>query len=119
MRGLLLLFQMTGIPRLVVRLMLDRRVPLGVKLLPPAAIVYLISRIDIVPDIVPVLGRIDDVLVLIVSLVLFLALAPKDVVLEHLRRGGNDPGTKGRDSRPRPNVIDGSYRIADDDEPGQ
>ena len=83
-RGVLLLLNMTGVPRLTYRLMLDGRVPLRLKLILPAALVYLISRIDIIPDSVPVIGRIDDVVVILVSLAVFLGLAPRDIVLEHL-----------------------------------
>ena len=111
MRGLLLLLNTTGVPRLVYRLMLDRRVPLVTKLIIPAGILYLVSPIDLVPDIVPALGRIDDVLVLAFSILLFLLLAPMDVIREHLRggRGGGD-GPDGGSGR----VIEGSYRIKDE-----
>ena len=42
LRGLWVLLSMTGIPRLIVRLMLDSRVPFRLKLLLPAAILYII-----------------------------------------------------------------------------
>ena len=114
LRGLLMLMNMTGIPRLVMRLMLDRRVPLGTKLILPAAVVYLILPFDIVPDIVPALGRIDDVLVLLISLVMFLALAPREVVSEHLR--GGRPADRDRRDDPDNPVIDGKYRVLDEEE---
>ncbi len=114
LRGLILLLQFTGVPRLVKGLMLDRRVPLRLKLILPAALVYLILPFDLVPDILPVLGRIDDVLALLLSLVLFLGLAPKDVVLEHL---GRPSGSTGRDSsKSDKNVIEGDYRVIKDDD---
>ena len=53
---------------------------------------------------VPVLGRIDDVLVLVAALALFLGTAPKHLASEH---GGGRPGADGE-------VIDGSYRFIDD-----
>ena len=114
MRALLLLLNMTGVPRLTYRLMLDGRVPLRLKLILPASLVYLISRIDFIPDVVPIIGRIDDVVVILVSLAVFLAMAPRDVVLEHLGRGK----AQGRTSEPKSpegKVIDGSYRIVDDE----
>jgi uncharacterized membrane protein YkvA (DUF1232 family) len=108
---------MTGIPRLVVRLMLDRRVPLRHKLILPAAAIYLISPFDLIPDIVPALGRLDDVLVVLVSLAMFLLMAPRDVVLEHIRnRGGPGEGGGDAEERPKSKVIEGKYRIEDDDE---
>ena len=113
-----MLLNMTGVPRLVLGLMADRRVPLGLKLILPAALAYIISPIDLVPDMLPVLfpvlGRIDDVLVAVLSLALFLSMAPKEVVWEHLhggkgrspQSGASEPGT----------VIEGSYRVVDEDE---
>ena len=41
-RMILLLLNMTGIPRLMIKLMLDRRVPLKVKLVPVVALIYLV-----------------------------------------------------------------------------
>jgi uncharacterized membrane protein YkvA (DUF1232 family) len=46
----------------------DPRVPLGSKLLVGGAIVWLISPIDLVPEFIPLLGPLDDVIV--VALVL-------------------------------------------------
>ena len=111
LRGVLLLLNATGIPRLVLRLMLDPRVPLRHKLILPAAIVYLVSPYDIVPHILP---GIDDVIVILVSLALFLAMAPRDVVVEHIRNRGGRGAYE--ESRPEENVIEGSYRIKDDEE---
>ena len=114
LRALMMLLNMTGVPRLVLRLMMDRRVPLRLKLLMPAALVYLVSPIDLVSDIVPPLTYIDDVLVILLALAIFLAMAPRDVVLEHMRRPGGG-SAEGSARRPRPKVIEGSYRIEDDD----
>ena len=113
LRGLLTLLNMTGVPRLVFRLMLDRRVPLGLKLILPAAVIYLILPLDIVPDILPAFGRIDDVLVILIALVMFLGMAPKEVLSEHLR--GAPANDVPRDSDGK--VIEGEYhRVEDDDE---
>ncbi len=105
MRLLLTILQMTGVPRLVFRLMIDRRVPMRLKLILPAALVYLISPFDLLRDMVPVLGRIDDVLVLAGALALFLGTAPRYLASEH--GGDRRPGADGK-------VIDGSYRFIDD-----
>ena len=113
---------MAGLPRLVMGLMLDRRVPLRLKLLLPAAIVYLVSPIDLIPDLIlPVLGRVDDVIVIAVALAVFLAMAPRDVVLEHVRRrktGQAKDGSGDDSGRPRKPVIEGTYRIEDDEQEG-
>ena len=113
------ILNMTGIPRLVFRLVLDPRVPLRTKLILPAAIAYLILPFDFFPDfIVPRLGHVDDVLVLLISVVLFLILAPKEVVYEHLR-SGRPGGKKPGDDPADPPVIEGSYKILDEDEKPQ
>ena len=107
----------TGLLRLVLRLLMDRRVPLGLKLVIPAAIAYIISPFDLVPDLFPALGHIDDISVAILALVIFLAFSPKDVVSEHVRRRRSD-SIGGRDDDDRqsgPNVIEGKYRFEDDD----
>jgi uncharacterized membrane protein YkvA (DUF1232 family) len=117
LRGLYQLLSMTGIPRLVFRLMMDRRVPLWTKFIIPAGIVYLILPFDVLPDMVPALGRIDDLLAIIFSVGLFLALAPGNVVTEHIRGtpNGDDNDTDDDDSS-KPGVVDGSFRYLDDDE---
>jgi|TARA_B100000809_G_scaffold31429_1_gene27335 uncharacterized membrane protein YkvA (DUF1232 family) len=108
---------MTGIPRLVFRLMMDRRVPLWTKFIIPAGIVYLILPFDVLPDMVPALGRIDDLLAIVFSVGLFLALSPGKVVSEHIR---GTPAGDGNDSNdedsPKSSVVDGSFRYLDDDE---
>ena len=118
LRGLMLLLNFTGVPRLVMRLMTDRRVPLGVKSILPATIIYLISPIDLIPEnILPLFGRIDDAIVLFLGLALFLGLSPRDVVLEHLRNRGAPSGVRGSDAqKSNEKVIDGEYRVVDEDE---
>ena len=116
-RIILLLFNVKFIPRLVGRLLVDHRVPIRLKLLLPAALLYLISPIDFVSDILPVLGWIDDGLVIIASLLIFLWKAPKDAIFQHLRqregiRVDSTPGPKTSEVT----VIDGHYRYSDDDE---
>ena len=116
LRGVLYLLNMTGVPRLVFRLMMDRRVPLRVKLILPAALVYLISPFDAVHDIVPIFGRIDDVLVVIFSLVFFLGTAPREIVMEHIRGPRSGDTGSGSDKKKRGSVIEGEYQVLDDDE---
>lgn len=104
--------KMTNLLKLVFRLMLDRRIPLGLKLILPVAAIYLISPLDIVPDILPVLGRVDDILVILIALAIFLGMAPRKIVAEHLR--GAPVNSQSRNSKCK--VIDGQYRSIDDDE---
>jgi uncharacterized membrane protein YkvA (DUF1232 family) len=120
LRALYQLLSMTGIPRLVFKLVMDRQVPLWTKLILVAGLAYLISPIDLLPDrMVPVFGRLDDLLAIVLSIALFLVIAPREVVAEHIR--GGRPGPDGGrsvdgDSRSGANVVDGSYRYLDDDD---
>jgi len=66
------------------RLFWDRRVPLWAKLIPPAALAYVLSPVDIIPDVALGLGQLDDIAVLLIGVKLFIELAPPEVVREHL-----------------------------------
>ncbi len=110
--SMFMLLARSGIMRLLFKLMTDRRVPLRLKVIIPAAIVYLLSPFDLVPDIIPVSGWIDDILVIVVSLTLFLTMAPRDVVLEHIRGGRSDGGTG---AKREGKIVDGEYRVIDDE----
>ena len=113
-RGILTLLSMTGIPRLIVRLMMDRRVPFRLKLLLPAAVAYIISPIDVVPDFLPFLGRIDDLLALAVAGLLLILLAPRDVLME-LAGGSPARRDSGADAGSGATIIEGEYRTLDDE----
>ena len=117
--GIVRLLTFTRVPRLVMGLMMDRRVPIRLKLVLPAAVAYIISPVDLVPDFLGTLARIDDLVVAFLAVAVFLALAPREVVAEHLR--GTGPGsTRGRsvdeERGPKPEVIEGSYHFTDEDD---
>ncbi|HKZ82526.1 MAG TPA: DUF1232 domain-containing protein [Anaerolineae bacterium] len=70
--------------RLIFELMRDSRVPIWMRLIPLVGIVYLLSPIELMPDIALLpFGLIDDLVVIIICLTIFLALAPKDIVDDH------------------------------------
>jgi uncharacterized membrane protein YkvA (DUF1232 family) len=98
--------------RLAWRLFLDRRVPLWTKIVPPAALAYVLSPIDIISDVPPVgLNQLDDVAVLLLGLKLFIELAPPEVVREHLQALGAriEEWRVVDDEEPR--VVEGQYEI--------
>lgn len=75
--------------RLYVHLMRDGRVPLWPKLIVVFSLCYLISPLDFVPDVmVPVVGQLDDLLVLWLAFRTLVRLSPPEVVAEHLSRIG-------------------------------
>ena len=94
--------------------MLDTRIPIRLKLIPAAALIYFLSPIDLFPDIVPFLSHIDDIIVMLLAVTIFLAMAPSGVVTEHIRTRGSATDESTR-RHPRGKVIEGSYRIEDDD----
>lgn len=70
-------------------LILDRRVALRLKLIPLGAVFYLLLPYDLIPDfMVPVIGEIDDVLILFLAFRLFLHLVPAEILREHQQRVG-------------------------------
>ena len=69
--------------RLAVRLVRDPRVPAIAKALPVAALLYVVSPLDLIPDVLPVLGQLDDISFLIVALEGFLKICPAAVVAYH------------------------------------
>jgi uncharacterized membrane protein YkvA (DUF1232 family) len=81
-----LLTNLPSFVKLFTRLIKDERVALGPKLLVAALLAYIILPTDIVPDFLVGLGQLDDLVVLITGLRLFLRLCPAEVVREHLHR---------------------------------
>jgi uncharacterized membrane protein YkvA (DUF1232 family) len=71
------------------RLMRDSRVPTAEKALFAAAIVYVISPIDFIPDVFPFIGQIDDVYVVALTLIRLINRTNEDVVRENWRGGGD------------------------------
>jgi uncharacterized membrane protein YkvA (DUF1232 family) len=70
--------------RLAWRLLADRRVPLLARAVLPAVVLYLAMPLDIVPDFIPVVGYLDDVLIILGAAWLFLRLVPAAVLDDHL-----------------------------------
>jgi uncharacterized membrane protein YkvA (DUF1232 family) len=68
---------------LLKRLVGDPRVPRKSKLILGATIVYLVSPIDVVPDFLPGVGQLDDVIVALLALHSILNRVDGEVVVEH------------------------------------
>ena len=71
--------------RLVLHLFRDPNVPVYLKLLPLAAVIYVLIPTDFIPDIFPVVGQLDDLTALIVGGKVFIELAPQKVVAQYLQ----------------------------------
>ncbi|MEB3750728.1 YkvA family protein [Geobacillus sp. FSL W8-0032] len=64
----------------------DRRVSVWLRLFMLAVAAYAFSPIDLIPDFVPVLGYVDDLLLVPLGIYLALKWLPKDIVAEHRAR---------------------------------
>lgn len=81
-----LLFNLPKFIRLFIRLFKDPRVPWHLKAVVIGALIYVLSPIDLVPGfLAPVLGQIDDVIILVAAIRYFLKRCPQDVLWEHVR----------------------------------
>lgn len=61
----------------------DPRVPWHAKALAAAVAAYALSPIDLIPDFIPVLGYLDDLLLLPLGIAMVVRLIPPDVMAEH------------------------------------
>jgi uncharacterized membrane protein YkvA (DUF1232 family) len=80
------------LPNLVVllgRLLKDSRVPMAEKALFVGAIVYVISPLDFIPDVIPFVGQVDDIYVVALVLMRLINRTNEDVVREHWTGGGD------------------------------
>ena len=94
--------------RLAWRLMREPRVALVAKALPVLAALYVVSPLDFIPDVLPVLGQMDDLGILILSVKLFLRMCPPAAASFHA-----EAITSGRrfvPMNPADVVIDATYR---------
>lgn len=71
------------------RLMTDRRVPLAEKAFVAAAIVYAVSPLDLIPDLFPFVGQIDDAYLIGLTLLRLVNYTDATVVREHWHGGGD------------------------------
>jgi len=76
------LLHLPNFARLYWRLFRERRVPILPKALLVLTLVYVVSPLDVIPDFIPVIGEMDDVVVVLSGLWLFIRLCPPEVVSE-------------------------------------
>jgi len=75
--------------RLLGRLLKDPRVPKIEKALFLAAIVYVISPIDFLPDVIPFLGQVDDLYLVALTLLRLVSRTDESVVRQHWPGNGD------------------------------
>jgi len=83
-----------SLARLFKDLIRDPRVPRRSKGLLMFGVAWIVSRIDLIPEFIPLLGPLDDAVVAALVLRRLVRTAGRDLVLEHWRHG--DPATIAR-----------------------
>lgn len=87
------------------RLMFDGRVTTTAKLIPVLMVAYILSPIDLIPDLLLPFGVVDDIGALLLGFQLFIRSAPPDVVAEYRRRMAR----RGKPDEPK--IVEGQYSI--------
>jgi uncharacterized membrane protein YkvA (DUF1232 family) len=78
--------------RLVFHLLKDREVPIYLKVLPLLGILYTLFPIDLITDVIPVLGQLDDLTILLIGAKVFIEMAPPQVVARHMAQMRGESG---------------------------
>ena len=78
--GLLIL---PNLVKLYLRLLADRRVPTTPKVFLVATVSYVLSPLDILPDIIPFFGQLDELLLISLGLHYLTRAVGPDILLEH------------------------------------
>jgi uncharacterized membrane protein YkvA (DUF1232 family) len=76
--------------RLIFSLVLDERTPASRKVLLAGAAGYLVIGRDLIPDDIPILGGLDDLVVVVLAVDLFLDGVPSELLSEKLEELGID-----------------------------
>lgn len=68
----------------------DPRTPRVTKIILGVAVAYAISPIDLIPDFIPLLGYLDDAIILPLLVYIALKTIPRELLAEHRRAVGLD-----------------------------
>jgi uncharacterized membrane protein YkvA (DUF1232 family) len=60
----------------------DPRTPMGAKIVAAAVAAYALSPVDLIPDFIPVLGYLDDLLIVPLGIMLAVRLLPPELMAE-------------------------------------
>lgn len=78
--------------KLLFRLFKDARVPTTEKAMLIGAIVYVISPLDLIPDVIPFIGEVDDLYLVALTVIRLLNRAPELAIQEHWAGRGDING---------------------------
>jgi uncharacterized membrane protein YkvA (DUF1232 family) len=103
-----LLRTLLGHVRLAFRLLREPRVGLLAKAVPMFAVLYVLSPLDFIPDVIPLLGEVDDLGIVLLAPKGFLRLCPHDAVAFH--RSAIEEGRHYSRMADSDRVIDAEWR---------
>jgi uncharacterized membrane protein YkvA (DUF1232 family) len=83
------LFLLPDLFILAYRLAMDDRVPAKKKIIAGAILTYLVLPIDIIPDFIPVIGHLDDLVLAVFGLNMILNEIDKQILVDHWSGEGN------------------------------
>lgn len=69
----------------------DKQTPLSAKILIGITVGYLLSPIDLIPDFIPVLGLLDDLIIVPLLITLSIKLIPESVLADAREKVKNNP----------------------------
>lgn len=98
--------------RLMLALVRDERTPLSRKVLLAGALGYLVLPADLIPDRIPIIGGLDDLVVVVLAVDLFLDGVPSEVLGEKLEELGIERGSFDRDVAQIRRMMPGPVRRA-------
>lgn len=81
----------------------DSRVPSYVKAMCIAVAAYALSPIDLIPDFIPVIGYLDDLVIVPLGIALVVHLIPPELMIEHRQSAA--------DAQDRPTSVAGAAAI--------
>jgi uncharacterized membrane protein YkvA (DUF1232 family) len=85
--------------KLLYRLFIDSRAPLAEKALLAGTIIYVVSPLDFIPDLIPFIGQIDDLYLVALVVLRLLSRTNEQVLREHWDGGGDLAALVGRVER--------------------
>lgn len=67
----------------------DSRTPLSAKLVSIAVVTYALSPIDLIPDFIPIIGYLDDIIIVPLGIIMAIRLIPAPLMLEFRSRASD------------------------------